>query len=167
MEKSKKISIQPVSDLFAAFNGIYAIEPCRCCGKPKKSAHLFEINDETILCDECLTELYEEAGYALHKSVKLNDTVWELTCCNDGEWRIFPMTVKNICPHGAVIWVTTEDKAREPRVWNIYAESDYTSMYKSFYDEGVTLFFTEESANAALAEHIQKEEENQKNSDRR
>ena len=41
-------------------------------------------------------------------------------------------------------------KSGELSVWNIYAESDYTYMYKSFYDIGKTLFFTEKAAKEAL-----------------
>ena len=58
----------------------------------------------------------------------------------------FPMIVKNICQYGSPRML----KSGELSVWNIYAESDYTYMYKSFYDIGKTLFFTEKAAKEAL-----------------
>ncbi len=126
-------------------------EMCANCNKTGEYADPYIVTidgERTTICKDCLEKLYDEIGYALHKTVRPNDTVWELTQCDDGVWRIFPMVVKSIAPYGSVRWV----KGKEPTVWNIYAEGDSTYMYKNFYDTGKTLFFTEESAKAALAE---------------
>ena len=77
---------------------------------------------------------------------KVGDRVWELCRCDDGMYRIFPMTVTKISPYGSVRWI----KDKEPTVWNIYATSDYTYMYKDFYDFGKTVFLTIEEAEKML-----------------
>lgn len=146
----KNIIISKFPDKRDMFCGFFLPEPCTCCGKDDKDTmHVLHINDDRlILCEDCLVDLYREIGYHFHESVKLNDTVWELVKCDDETWRIFPMVVKFIAPYGSIRQV----KGEEPTIWNIYAESDYTYMYKSFYDAGKTLFFTEEDAKAALSE---------------
>lgn len=93
------------------------------------------------------------ADYLLENGVivlpcKVGDRVWELRRCDDGMYRIFPMTVTKILPYGSVRWI----KDKEPTVWNIYATSDYTYMYKDFYDFGETVFLTKEEAEKALEE---------------
>lgn len=93
------------------------------------------------------------ADYLLAKGVvvlpcKVGDTVWELCKCVDGIYRIFPMTVKIVCPYGSVRWIKDE----EPSVWNIYATHDYTKMYKNFCDFDKTVFLTREEAERALKE---------------
>lgn len=152
-EKEKYIHIKPHKD--PAFAGECAGVPCACCNH-NINDDLFDIDIrryycrveeyKMTLCKECLGELLSETAHVLHKSVKVNDTVWELVLCDDNVWRIFPMVVKSVSMYGSVRWV----KTKEPTVWNIYAESDDTCMYKSFYDTGTTLFFTEEDARKAL-----------------
>lgn len=85
---------------------------------------------------------------------KVGDRVWELCRCDDGMYRIFPMTVTKISPYGSVRWI----KDKEPTVWNIYATSDYTYMYKDFYDFGKTVFLTKEEAEKALKARIKENE---------
>lgn len=53
-----------------------------------------------------------------------------------------------ICDCGSVVW----KRGKEPTVWNIYATSDYTYMYKSFYDIGKTVFLTQSEAEEKLRE---------------
>ena len=60
-------------------------------------------------------------------TVQKGDIVWELCKCDDGEYRIFPMKVKQVVPYGSIRWV----QGKEPIVWNLYAESDCTYMYLS------------------------------------
>lgn len=85
---------------------------------------------------------------------KLGDVVYELCCCDDNVWRVFPMTVKSISPFGSIRWV----KGKDPTMWNIYAESnDSTYMYKSMYDLNETLFTSFEAATAKLNEILEEE----------
>lgn len=42
--------------------------------------------------------------------------------------------------------------SKDKTIWNIYAESDYTYMYKSFMDFGKTVFNTKEEAEKKLQE---------------
>lgn len=88
----------------------------------------------------------EQQGLLPKLPCKVGDTVWELCKCDDGIYRIFPMKVTQVIPYGSVRWV----KGKEPTVWNIYAVSDYTDMYKSFYDFGKTVFLTQAEAEEAL-----------------
>lgn len=74
------------------------------------------------------------------------DTVYELCKCDDGIYRIYPMVVKSLSYYGQI----RKDKNGNVCVWNIYAESDYTYMYKSFYDFGKTVFLTEQEAEKVL-----------------
>lgn len=89
----------------------------------------------------------EEQGRLLRLPCKKGDIVWELCKCDDGVFRIFPMEVKVFIPYGELRYAS-----RSYSMWNIYAESDYTKMYKSFYDIGTSLFLTQEEAEAKLAE---------------
>lgn len=66
----------------------------------------------------------------------------------DDVYRIFPMVVQQVVEHGSIRWV----KEKEPTVWNIYATSYYTDMYKSFYDIGKTVFLTQAEAEKHLRE---------------
>lgn len=77
---------------------------------------------------------------------KPGDTVYELCKCDDGIYRIYPMIVKSLVPYGQI----KNDKNGNICVWNVYAESDYTYMYKSFYDFGKTVFLNEPEAQEAL-----------------
>ncbi len=89
----------------------------------------------------------EEQGRLLRLPVKKGDIVWELCECDDGVFRIFPMEVKVVIPYGELRYTS-----RSYSMWNIYAESDYTKMYKSLYDIGTTVFLTKEEAEAKLKE---------------
>ena len=89
----------------------------------------------------------EEQGKLLQLPVKKGDIVWELCECDDGVFRIFPMEVKVVAGFGELLRTSCRCC-----VWNIYAESDYTKMYKSFYDIGTSVFLTEEKARKKLKE---------------
>ena len=78
---------------------------------------------------------------------KVGDIVWKLCLCDDGNYKIFPMIVKTISEYGAIRQVK-----KDMTIWNIYAESDYTYMYKSFADFGKTVFSTKEEAEKKLEE---------------
>lgn len=98
----------------------------------------FKLKDLEDLADQ---------GTLLQLPVKKGDIVWELCECDDGIFRIFPMEVKVVAAFGELLRTSSRCC-----VWNIYAESDYTKMYKSFYDIGTSVFLTEEAAKAKLAE---------------
>lgn len=108
----------------------------------------------TAMCTEAASRLeklkkyedLEEQGLLLKLPCKVGDTVWELCNCNDNVYRVFPMKVTDVIAYGGI----REIKGKEPVTWNIYAISDYTDMYKSFYDIGKTVFLTKEEAEEAL-----------------
>ena len=106
--------------------------------------------DEAVKMFDKLAEYedLEEQGLLLRLPCNVGDTVWELCKCDDEIYRIFPMTITKIVVHGSVRWI----QGKEPSIWNIYAMSDYTDMYKSFYDIGRSLFLTKEEAEQKLAE---------------
>lgn len=89
----------------------------------------------------------EEQGLLVRLPCKVGATVWELCLCDDGNYKIFPMTVKTISEYG-----TLRQVKKDITIWNIYAESDYTYMYKSFADFGKTVFSTKEEAVKKLEE---------------
>ena len=89
----------------------------------------------------------EEQGLLVRLPCKVGDTVWELCLCDDGNYRIFPMIVKTISEYG-----TLKQVKKDITICNIYAESDYTYMYKSFADFGKTVFSTKEEAEKKLEE---------------
>lgn len=89
----------------------------------------------------------EEQGLLVRLPCKVGDIVWELCLCDDGNYKIFPMTVKTISEYG-----TLRQVKKDKTIWNIYAESDYTYMYKSFADFGKTVFSTKEEAEKKLKE---------------
>ena len=70
-------------------------------------------------------------------------TIYELCKCDDGIYRIFPMVVKNVSPYGSCNFL---DKKGIPVVWNLYAESDCTKGYYSFYTYGTMWFLSNEDA---------------------
>lgn len=107
-----------------------------------------------ILCRDCMDKFLENLAYASRKMVKLNDIIWELVQCDDSQWRIFPMMVKNVNPYGQ----TRRTKSGGFETWNIYAEGEQTYMYASFYDEGRKWFFTKEEAKESLRRKKQKTE---------
>lgn len=110
---------------------------------------------------ECLSPITQKAKDAIKKAIEdeklkkpkhsielelpcdVGDTIYEVCKCDDGVYRMFPMTVGKILPYGGEY---------NGRVWNIYATSRYTYMYKSFYDIGDTVFLTESEAKAELEE---------------
>lgn len=89
----------------------------------------------------------EEQGLLVRLPCKVGATVWELCLCDDGNYKIFPMIVKTISEYG-----TLRQVEKDITIWNIYAESDYTYMYKSFADFGKTVFSTKEEAKKKLEE---------------
>ena len=89
----------------------------------------------------------EEQGLLARLPCKVGATVWELCLCDDGNYKIFPMIVKTISEYG-----TLRQVKKDITIWNIYAESDYTYMYKSFADFGKTVFSTKEEAEKKLKE---------------
>lgn len=89
----------------------------------------------------------EEQGLLVRLPCKVGDIVWELCLCDDGNYKIFPMIVKTISEYG-----TLRQVKKDITIWNIYAESDYTYMYKSFTDFGKTVFSTKEEAEKKLEE---------------
>lgn len=89
----------------------------------------------------------EEQGLLVRLPCKVGATVWELCLCDDGNYKIFPMIVKTISEYG-----TLRQVKKDKTIWNIYAESDYTYMYKSFADFGKTVFSTKEEAEKKLEE---------------
>ena len=113
-----------------------------------------EITDGLLkpFADKILTKLavyedLEEQGLLVRLPCKVGDMVWELCLCDDGNYKIFPMTVKSISEYG-----TLRQVKKDITIWNIYAESDYTYMYKSFADFGKTVFSTKEEAVKKLEE---------------
>ena len=89
----------------------------------------------------------EEQGLLVRLPCKVGDIVWELCLCDDGNYRIFQMIVKSISKYG-----TLRQVEKDVTIWHIYAESDYTYMYKSFADFGKTVFSTKEEAEKKLEE---------------
>ena len=92
-------------------------------------------------------ERAEEQGLLVRLPCKVGATVWELCLCDDGNYKIFPMIVKTISEYG-----TLRQVKKDKTIWNIYAERDYTYMYKSFADFGKTVFSTKEEAEKKLEE---------------
>lgn len=86
--------------------------------------------------------LEELKGYR-HKMMpcKLQDVVYDIVFCDDGEYHIFPMKVYNISPYGDI---------HKGKAWNVYLENECTKAYRSFYDFGRTVFLSPEEADAAL-----------------
>ena len=89
----------------------------------------------------------EEQGLLVRLPCKVGDMVWELCLCDDGNYKIFPMIVKTVSEYGSLRQVK-----KDITIWNIYAESDYTYMYKSFADFGKTVFSIKEEAEKKLEE---------------
>lgn len=138
------------------FLGFGVLAACQSCGnelddpKYRIDIEAYAPNGDDakiVLCKNCLQELYEKIGKALHKQVNQGDVVFELVLCNDGVWRICPMIVEQICEFGSIRWV----KGKDPQLWNIYAESEQgTYMYKNFYELGTSWFLSMPEALAAL-----------------
>lgn len=157
--RKKMITVEPYPGENTSFMGLYVPEPCTCCGSvDAQNMHVVHVGDQRmVLCSDCLEELRYQAGSALHKDIKVNETVWELVLCDDGKWHIFPMVVKSVRPYGAVRYTKKE---KEPTVWNIYAEGDSTYMYKNFYELGKSWFYMEEEAKAALNGKLKAQSDN-------
>ena len=92
----------------------------------------------------------EEQGRLIELPCKIGDTVWELCKCDDNKYRIFPMTVVDINAYGRP--KPKRVKHENQPIYNIYAESDYTYLFASFYDIGRIIFLTKAEAEAALKE---------------
>lgn len=133
-----------------------------CKNRKNKEKNTIVIPNSSISSTECaekyeqvakwLIELKsykeaEEQGLLVRLPCKIGDMVWELCLCDDGNYKIFPMIVKTISEYGALRQVK-----KDITIWNIYAESDYTYMYKSFADFGKTVFLTREEAEKKLDE---------------
>lgn len=116
---------------------------------PDGESNVWVKNHDYIKASEKLAEYedLEEQGLLRRMPCKVGDTVWELCLCDDGNYRIFPMIVKTISEYG-----TLKQVEKDITIWNIYAESDYTYMYKSFADFGKTVFSTKEEAEKKLEE---------------
>ena len=104
-------------------------------------------------CDKYRRELQrykdmENEGWLIELPCAVGDTVWELCKCVDGMYRVYPGTVKVLVPQGSIRRIKNES----PSIWNLYATSEYTYMYKSFSDFGKTVFTTKEAAEAKLKE---------------
>lgn len=159
MDKNEKISVEEFPDKGAVFCGAYVPEKCACCEGQDAGFVMRSDAGRMPMCKSCAESLYRELGHVLYGTVRKGDTVWELVLCDDGEWRMFPMAVKDVAPFGCVRRV----KGKDPTVWNIYAESEggYTYMYKSYYDMGDTVFTMQEAAEAALRERKARQEAQQ------
>lgn len=117
-----------------------------CCGMGKCIDNNCNLVNE--VCKKLAEyETLEEQGLLVKLPCKVGDTVWELCLCDDGNYKIFPMIVKTVSEYGALRQVK-----KDITIWNIYAESDYTYMYKSFADFGKTVFSTKEEAEKKLEE---------------
>lgn len=102
---------------------------------------------EKILTKLATYEDLEEQGLLVRLPCKVGDIVWELCLCDDGNYKIFPMTVKTTSEYG-----TLRQVKKDITIWNIYAESDYTYTYKNFADFGKTVFSTKEEAEKKFEE---------------
>ena len=89
----------------------------------------------------------EEQGLLVKLPCKVGDIIWEVCLCDDGNYRIFQMIVKSISKYG-----TLRQVEKDVTIWHIYAESDYTYVYKNFIDLGKTWFLTREEAEKKLEE---------------
>lgn len=120
---------------------------CVVCGK-QYVRQLANVENADEIAEKLADyEDLEEQGLLVRIPCKVGDTVWELCLCDDENYRILPMIVKTISEYGAIRQVK-----KDMTIWNIYAESDYTYMYKSFADFGKTVFSTKEEAEKKLEE---------------
>jgi hypothetical protein len=116
-----------------------------CCFE---DGELYWLKDVAELLEELKSyKEAEEQGLLMRLPCKVGDIVWELCLCDDGNYKIFPMIVKTISEYG-----TLRQVKKDITIWNIYAESDYTYMYKSFADFGKSVFSTKEEAEKKLEE---------------
>ena len=117
-----------------------------CCGMGKCIDNNCNLVNE--VCKKLAEyETLEEQGLLVRLPCKVKDTIWELCLCSDGNYRIFPMIVKSISKYG-----TLRQVEKGTTIWHIYAESDYTYVYKNFTDLGKTVFLTREEAEKKLWE---------------
>lgn len=96
---------------------------------------------------QTVMQIVKGGGLRTRLPCKVGDMVWELCLCDDGNYKIFPMIVKTISEYG-----TLRQVKKDITIWNIYAESDYTYMYKNFADFGKSVFSTKEEAEKKLEE---------------
>ena len=146
MDESKEIKVCPHDGIKG--HRINIPVPCHVCRDIGAQSHyrVKVAENKLVLCESCLKKLHEQIGLALHKTVRIGDTIYHLVECDDGICRIFPMVVGNVCEFGSPR--TTRNGL--PEVWNVYATGDRTYMYASFYEEGKTWFINETDALAAL-----------------
>ena len=99
MSENRNITVSPYPNNNACFMGVGVAQPCSSChAGTEKSLYRILIKDKDgvhddnsfILCSDCLKELDEQIRHELNFTVNLNDTVWELTRCDDGKWHVFP-----------------------------------------------------------------------------
>lgn len=134
--EDENILLTEVGDIACkCFCDNYTLSGCRGCPVEKAIEKLADYEEA------------EEQGLLVRLPCKVGDTVWELCLCDDGNYKIFPMIVKTISEYG-----TLRQVKKDITIWNIYAESDYTYMYKSFADFGKTVFSTNEEAEKKLEE---------------
>ena len=89
---------------------------------------------------EIVTELSDVVSVANDYNICPGCEIYELVYCDDEQYRIFPMTVKQVVEYGSV------RDAKEPVAWNIYAENDYCKGYYSYYDIGNRIFTDKDKA---------------------
>ena len=143
-DKHKRIVCGTDEDLRDCISGKEAVgcpyhqKTYGCCFE---DGELYWLKDVAELLEELKSyKGLEEQGLRL--PCKVGDIVWELCLCDDGNYKIFPMI-----EYGALRQVK-----KDITIWNIYAESDYTYMYKSFADFGKTVFSTKKEAEKKLEE---------------
>ena len=83
----------------------------------------------------------EEQGKLLKLPCAVGDTVYHICTVKKGESEIIEMKVGCLEPCGAIM-----QHKGVYKIWNVYAETDYTKGYFKFFDFGKTVFLTREEA---------------------
>lgn len=86
-------------------------------------------------------EILEEQGKLLKLPCAVGDTVYHICTLKKGESEIIEMKVGCLEPCGAIM-----QHKGVYKIWNVYAETDYTKGYFKFFDFGKTVFLTREEA---------------------
>lgn len=120
-------------------------EKCEACGKSVPVTAVKVGTCEIKICTNCMTALYNKLGQ--HISSLSQTPIWHLVKCDD-EWEIVPMVITCYSPYGSIRKV----KDKEPQIWNIFAESNYTYLYERIENLGKTWFLTEDDAEEARKE---------------
>ena len=92
-------------------------------------------------------ENLEEQGKLLKLPCAVGDRVHHLCALKNGQSEIIEMKVCCVEPFGAI-----RKHKGICKIWNVYAETDYTKGYFKFLDFGKTVFLTQEEAEAASKE---------------